>query len=219
MRLATFKHDHGSWSVPWLPALDSEQTLVLVFSSPDRGDDPLPFADLRRAYPRSYVVGCSAAGELHGLPISGDALVVAVAELEWSRLRSARSEAMVSAEAAEAIARELAAPDLRGLFVIDGRSEDDPRLAAELATRLPSTVPISRVHAAASGRDGRSFIVTGGVCRDGGIVAIGLYGSAIELRATNLQQIEQERLAPTLIGDALTIHLDANVAATLLAES
>ncbi|HTN84991.1 MAG TPA: FIST N-terminal domain-containing protein, partial [Sorangium sp.] len=71
MILETFHYDRDSrkWSVRVMPVLDSDRTLVLVFGAPEFLDDPGAIRELRRAYPRSHMVGCSSAGEIAGTSV------------------------------------------------------------------------------------------------------------------------------------------------------
>ena len=65
MHLETLKYDPQSgWSITPFPALDSENTLVLIFGAPSFAADAAPIRELRRAYPRSHFQGCSTSGEI-----------------------------------------------------------------------------------------------------------------------------------------------------------
>lgn len=65
VKLETFVYKRRSgWSVAALPALDSDQTVVLVFGAPSFRQTPEPIQALIRAYPRSHIIGCSSSGEI-----------------------------------------------------------------------------------------------------------------------------------------------------------
>jgi hypothetical protein len=75
VKLSTFSVESArGWSVEAFPALDSPQTLVVVFGGASFLDTPGPLDDLVAAYPSSVVVGCSSAGEIFGDRISDDSL-------------------------------------------------------------------------------------------------------------------------------------------------
>src|SRR5262245_32318331 len=63
---------------PALPAeLDSEQTLIVAFGASDYLDDARPFDELRAAFPKSHVIGCSSAGEIAENRVHDGTVVVA----------------------------------------------------------------------------------------------------------------------------------------------
>src|SRR5215813_838873 len=109
----------SNWSVPQLPDLDSERSLVIAFGSRAVGDVPEVFASLARAFPRSQIIGCSTAGEISGSAISDDTLVVAATRFDSTELRM-RATPITSAKdsfsAGATLAKELAAPGLRAVF-------------------------------------------------------------------------------------------------------
>ncbi|HZN92194.1 MAG TPA: FIST N-terminal domain-containing protein, partial [Myxococcales bacterium] len=82
MRLETITYDaaKGAWSVPGFPqALDSDRTLVVAFGAPELIDQPQPMRELKSAFPRAKLVGCSSAGEIAGTSVRDRSLSVAVA--------------------------------------------------------------------------------------------------------------------------------------------
>src|SRR6266542_1448566 len=90
MKIQTFTHgpDVG-WSVALPAELDSEGTLVVVFGAPEYADAPAPLEELVAAFPKSAIVGCSSAGEIHGYTVAERTLVVAVAQFERTELEIA----------------------------------------------------------------------------------------------------------------------------------
>src|SRR3989338_566341 len=94
MKISSLAWDVKSrkWSVPSLPALDSERTLVLAFGAPEIIDQSEAFAELSRAYPRSHVIGCASAGEIHGTTIRDGSLSVSVARFDKTKLETASLE-------------------------------------------------------------------------------------------------------------------------------
>src|SRR5262249_19848255 len=89
MKLHTLSHTKSGGSQPWLPAPDSEQTLVLVFAAPGFDEEGTALEELRRAYPRATFVGGSTSGEILGTSVRDGTLVAAVARFEETRLRAA----------------------------------------------------------------------------------------------------------------------------------
>src|SRR4051812_33840383 len=78
--------DTKAWSVPSLPAVDSTRTLVLAFGAPEIAQDPSSLGALSRAYPKSIVVGCSSAGEIHGTTVRDRSISVTATKFDRTDL-------------------------------------------------------------------------------------------------------------------------------------
>ncbi len=165
------------------PALDSPQTLVVVFGGASFLDTPGPLDDLVAAYPSSVVVGCSSAGEIFGDRISDDSLSVAVARFEHGSLRQARADVekdVSSSVAGEALARQLIGPDLRAVFVLsDGLSVNGTELLAGIHRAVDASVAVTGGLAGDGSRFKRTWVLSGGKPSSGVVVAVGLYGKSI----------------------------------------
>src|SRR6476659_434523 len=89
MKLETFTYKKGSgWSVGTLPALDSNQTVVIVFGAPGFRDTQEPIQTLINAYPNSHIIGCSSSGEIFDIEVNDDSLSVSVVRFEHTRIAS-----------------------------------------------------------------------------------------------------------------------------------
>ena len=83
MKTETFYYTtEEGWSVKNFPALDSEQTLVLIFAAPEIINDPTPLKEIAQHYPKSKIIGCSSAGEIIGSHIMDKSIAVAVTQFE-----------------------------------------------------------------------------------------------------------------------------------------
>ncbi|HEY8209193.1 MAG TPA: FIST N-terminal domain-containing protein, partial [Myxococcaceae bacterium] len=124
MRVETITYDasKGAWSLPDFPhALDSDRTLVVAFGAPELIEKPQPLKDLKAAFPRAKVVGCSSAGEIAGTSVRDHSLSVAVAKFDHTDLQVASLEVTSSAQsftAGQSLAKQLARPGLRAVFVL-----------------------------------------------------------------------------------------------------
>ncbi|MGB5260738.1 MAG: FIST N-terminal domain-containing protein, partial [Gammaproteobacteria bacterium] len=101
MQTFTFSNDSG-WSVETFPAVDAEQTLVLIFGASGFLEDPGPVADLAQAFPSSIITGCSTSGEIFGTEISDGSLAVAVVSFGESQLKLAMTVVNDSSESCAA---------------------------------------------------------------------------------------------------------------------
>jgi len=180
MKTETFNYsDARGWSGPF-PALDSEQTLVLVFGASRYIENPAPVRELLAAFPRSHVVGCSTSGEISGGQVADDSLVVAVTRFERTRVRSTWATVQSAEESfrtGEALARALAGDELKAVLVLsDGLHVNGSELVRGLNASLPDAV----VATGGLAGDGHRFKRTWVVGRDGveshRVCAVGLYG-------------------------------------------
>lgn len=175
------------WSAP-LPDWDSPSTVVFVFGAPDIGLDASlrgALKELREAYPRSHLVGCSTAGEIQGASIHDGTLSVAIAAFEGTTLRDAIAPVPSSAEsfaAGEAIAHALRGPDLRSVVVFsDGLRVNGSELIRGLNAALPSSVVVTGGLAGDGARFKRTWVLKQGVPVDGYVSAIGFYGDRVRV--------------------------------------
>ncbi len=125
MHLTRFSYARASarWSVDPLPALDSPATLVIAFGAAELRDDDRPFADLRRAFPRSVVIGCSTAGEIDGARGVDDSITAAAIRFEHTRVVLAKARlptVQASFQAGTELADQLrrGGDDLRAVLVV-----------------------------------------------------------------------------------------------------
>lgn len=185
MQLTTLSYSTATgWSED-LPEMDSEQTLVVAFGSPEFGTDTRPFDDLRRAFPHSRIVGCSTAGEIIGTDLRDGSVVVAAARFGSSTLRAASASvgaAEGSFAAGQDIARQLADPSLRGVLVLsDGLTVNGSELVRGLNAVLPPTVVITGGLAADGDRFGATWVLDDGVPARGIVRGVGFYGADLRL--------------------------------------
>jgi hypothetical protein len=178
-------HTNGGWSAPLPEPMDSEQTLVLAFAAPELADDPRPFAELRAAFPRSVVIGCSTSGEIAGAQVNDGSISVAVARFEHTRLRRACTPVVGAADSHAAgvrLAEQLAADDLRAVFVLsDGLGVNGTPLVAGLAEGVGAGVAITGGLAGDGSRFARTWVLAGDRPHSGSICAVGFYGERLRV--------------------------------------
>ena len=187
MHIDTFVFERASgWSVTPLPSMDpTKQTLVLVFGAPSYVDEPAAIEQLMAAYPGATIAGCSTSGEIYGTQILDESLSVAVAQLEKTGLRAASTHvAGLSASfgAGADLATQLAGEGLRAVFVLsDGVSVNGSDLLRGLHSVLDSSVVVTGGLAGDGSRFQRTWVLADGKPREKMVVAIGLYGDAIQV--------------------------------------
>lgn len=186
MQLETFRYtSHGGWDRQPNPALDSPDTLVLVFGPADLTPLTTGLATLRACYPSAVWGGASTAGEILDRNVDDDTLTVAVARFAGTRLRTVthtfqRTEE--SREAASTIARQLDGDDLRGVLVFaDGLNVNGSELARGFSSALPEGVVVTGGLAGDGSRFQQTWVLGEQAPRAHAIVAIGFYGPHIGL--------------------------------------
>ncbi|MDY7020516.1 MAG: FIST N-terminal domain-containing protein [Cyanobacteriota bacterium] len=197
MKLETFFwHPQKGWSVPALPSLDSEQTLVLLFGTVELLHDPKPIKDLKQAYSQSHLIGCSTAGEILGTYLFECTLCVGVVQFEETQLRSAncsvdldlRTSSAKSYHAGRTLATQLKHPDLKGIFILaDGLQINGSELLRGLNTILNPSSKQEQIPTITGGLAAdyhqfqQTWVLADGIPRQGNIAAVGFYGNQIQI--------------------------------------
>lgn len=175
-------HGRGGWSTQ-PPALDSPRTLVVAFAAPEFGRNPAPLDELRKAYPTSAIIGCSSAGEIHGVRLHDQSIAVGVMRFDRTRLLQASEsvpDMSASRRVGAALGRQLADPELRGVFVLsDGLRINGSELVRGLADVLPAHVILTGGLAGDGSRFAETWVLDRSGQRPGVVSAIGFAGSDI----------------------------------------
>ena len=183
-----------SWSsqTGWSPALPAEITgwkvdLILYFGATEilLASDPVPVRELRAAHPLAVCAGCSTAGEIRGNTVSDGTLVALLIGFDRTPVRGACvhvTSADDSETAGALLGRQLAAPDLRHVFVLsDGLLVNGSRLTASLRALLPAGVHATGGLAGDGPRFQHTAAGLGENLGPGHVVAVGFYGDAIRV--------------------------------------
>jgi hypothetical protein len=184
MQVETIRFDSlEGWSSSF-PMLDSEQSLVLVFGAPEYADNKRPIEELRLAYPKATLLGCSTAGEILGASIHDKSLVAAVIRFDATKVAYASApvdSASASKDAGAAVARALAQPSLRAVLVFsDGISVNGSELLRGFREEI-GDVPVSGGLAGDGDRFRHTWVLTSGAPAAAHVAAVGLYGDHVRL--------------------------------------
>ena len=184
MELATFRYQQGAWSQSF-PDLDSTNTLVIAFAAPMFHDKPELFEALKKAYPKSTLIGCSTSGEIDQTRIRDESVTVAAARFGATRVKSAATKLTGASESFDAgarIADELKADDLRAVIVLsEGLKVNGSELVRGINSRLPDNVVVTGGLAGDGDKFGRTWVMTNGKVETNGVVAVGLYGNKVKI--------------------------------------
>jgi hypothetical protein len=187
MKLFTLSHEKTGWNQPWLPALDSPETLVVAFGTARLDEEGTALEELRRSYPRSAMVGCSTSGEIFGTKVRDDSLVVAVARFEKTRIQTACHKVTGikdSREAGTELAKKLAAPDLRGVLLLaDGLHVNGSDLVQGLSESLPHQAVVVGGLAGDGDRYHSTWVLVNRHPRPNNVCAVGFYGDSVRIHS------------------------------------
>ncbi|MEZ4629748.1 MAG: FIST N-terminal domain-containing protein [Deinococcales bacterium] len=178
--------------MPWqdnLPDLDSEKTLVLIFAAPEYRQRPEIFQQIKKHFSKSYILGCSSAGEIFQDTLSDSSLGLAALRFKHSELASAYAHvdsAEDSFQAGQFLALKLNTPQegkrLKGIFLLsDGLSVNGSELVRGLKSTLGSDVVIAGGLAGDGGSFKSTWLIVDGELRDNMVTAVGFYGEQLEL--------------------------------------
>ncbi|MCC7486290.1 MAG: FIST C-terminal domain-containing protein [Burkholderiales bacterium] len=185
MDCRTYIHTRAGWSEEPDDALDSEQTLVVLFGASGLIDAPGPVERVIETFPRAAIMGCSSAGEIHGARIYDGSLAVGIARFRDAALRAAcaRIEGPGKSRAAGAdIARRLDRPDLRAVLILsDGLQVNGSELVRGVNSVLPPSVAVTGGLAGDGDRFQRTWVIAGRRLAPGYVSAVGLYGEGVRV--------------------------------------
>jgi hypothetical protein len=176
-----FQNKKGWVNLSQKAEVDSEQTLILAFCSPQFRDNPAVFAELSSFFPKAIIVGCSTSGEIFGeqifdLTISCTAIRFESASLKQS-FQTIENPSQ-SFDAGKTLAKALQKSDLRSIIVLsDGLLTNGSHLADGLNSVIDSKkVSISGGLAGDGNLFQSTWILHSGKVQSNTIVGVGLYG-------------------------------------------
>lgn len=185
MKLETLQITDDNYSDYTLPALDSENTLVLIFGHPDLINKPGIIADIAQQYPKSHILGCSTSGEIFADKVFDSSLSIAVMQFEKTKLKStftAIDSVENSFNAGVEVTKELFDPSLNHVFVLSGGLDiNGSELVNGINSQLPDNVMTTGGLASDGTRLSRPWIIREGQIVEGWVSAVGFYGDHIQI--------------------------------------
>ncbi len=166
-------------------ALDSSQTLVLVFGSSDIGKISEPLEYIKNSFKNSVIIGASSAGEILMDELEEDSLVVAVLKFVNTTVRLS-TEYIESAEdsflVGQNISSSLSDNDLKAIFVLsDGLNVNGSQLTSGINSTLnPGTIVTGGLGGDCD-RFESTWVVIDGEAKSNYVTAVGLYGENIHI--------------------------------------
>ena len=176
------KRKNRGWDAP-LPIGDAQVNLVLAFGSAGALADVAAARELQTAFPDAVVVGCTTAGEIAGVEVLDEELVIAALGFAHSRIVAAVEEIASPADSKAVgarLAKKLSLAGLRHVIILsDGLNVNGSALVAGAVENLPKDISITGGLAADGARFEKTAIMFGSEVRSGIVVAIGFYGEQL----------------------------------------
>jgi hypothetical protein len=180
-----FFTNENAWSVPALPDVDSDKTLILLFAAPEYFEYREPFDQIKQQYPNSKVIGCSSAGEILQTSVADESIVAAAVQFEQTRLKTAAAPVATSKDsynAGRSVAENLNTDDLKGIFILSpGTDINGSDLIKGVHSIIPGHIPVTGGLAGDGGRFERTWTILDGEIRTDQVVALGFYGDHIRI--------------------------------------
>ena len=178
----TFTQDNG-WSAPF-PKVDSARTLIVVFAADCFFNDPTHLNELKRAFPKSSLVGSSANRTMNDGDLLEDSISVGIIKFQSSEIKftCVDVEDFASSESAgRKIADDLNHPKLTGVLLFsDGINTEATDLVRGIQEVLPAGIPIAG--GLAADKDFKeTWVNANGELRTKAACAVGLVGDKVEM--------------------------------------
>lgn len=183
LKTLQFTKDKG-WSSE-IPDLDSENTLIIIFSAPEYIQCPAPIKELAEHYPNSKIIGCSSAGEIVAGLIKDHSLSVAIIKFEKTSIKETSvtiADVSHSFNSGKDISSALNQENLRGIFVLaEGLNINGSELVRGLNEINKEDIVITGGLAGDGDQFKQTWIIVDGKIVTNSIVAIGFYGDNIRM--------------------------------------
>ena len=177
--------ENTGWNVKKFPALDSEQTLVLIFAAPHFWHNQQPIHELRQFYKHAKMIGCSSAGEIFGSHIYDKSLSVVVVRFERTTLKLVKAEVHDGEDsfaAGQRITRQLHNDDLCSIFVLSGGLKVNGTDLVNGLNSMSDSTPLITGGLAGDGSDFlHTWTIFNGELSTDEVVALGFYSKHLKV--------------------------------------
>ncbi|MFK7960895.1 MAG: FIST signal transduction protein [Phycisphaerales bacterium] len=183
VRSITYTEASGWSDMP--SELDSDRTLLTVFSAHGLESTPGALNILKDAFPNSHAIGCSTSGEIDGAELNDESISVGIMQFQHTDLTTVSAPVRSrddSERAGRHLGEQLVRPGLQAIFVIaDGHETNGTALTRGLRESVSPDVIITGGMAGDGTRFGRTWVLLNGKPTTGFATAIGLYGDRLNV--------------------------------------
>jgi hypothetical protein len=159
--------------------------LVFVFAGTALIRNSAKRGEIRQAYPKARIMGCSTAGEIHGTQVTDDSMVVTAIRFERATLAAARiriRDEQNSIQLGERLARLLKPGGLRHVFVLsNGLKVNGSDLVRGLTSQLPPDVATTGGLAGDGARFQDTPVLWDDEAEPDTVAVLGLYGAGLKV--------------------------------------
>ncbi len=165
--------------------LGSSAQLVLVFSGSSALKNTEVFNTINSAYPQSEILGCTTAGEIHGVEVTDDTVVVTAIHFEHTTVKGTHThiEAIEeSYDAGKRLAGNLDKEGLSHVFVLsDGLKVNGSELVKGLNDHLPEEISVTGGLSGDGARFEETYVLYNDKPTRDTIAVIGFYGDRLKV--------------------------------------
>lgn len=179
LEIIQFKKGSG-WSANPTSDMDSENTLILNFFSPEYNNNIEPFQQLRKLFPKSIIAGCSTSGEIHDNGVYDESISTAILRFEKSDIEVVTFDITNTSQSfliGKSIAESVKRDDLKAVFILsDGLLVNGSSLTQGIRSILDNDVVITG-GLAGDGSDFKStYVLKDGLPTTQCVSAVAFYG-------------------------------------------
>jgi hypothetical protein len=184
------KQRHWTKSNGWDQQGSIDADLVFIFGETSALKEKGVFEEIRRAYPKSHLIGCSTAGEIQGARVFDDSVTTTAIKFANTKVESANlrlSSCKDSFEAGQKLAKLIPHDGLAHVIVFSvGLGVNGSELVKGLTSIFPPQTAVTGGLAGDKDRFHETLVISNGPPSGDMIGIIGLYGSRIKTGSASL---------------------------------
>jgi hypothetical protein len=187
MKISQQHYNAATWKSDFMtPGFDAQKAgLLLVFGAPDLITNPGIFDYLKGRFPNASIVSSSTAGEISNDEVHDNSIVVTAIQFEKTKIKCSVTNInkhLNSHETGKHLMNDLLSDDLSAVFIIsDGTYINGSELVAGFNENNRKNVSVTGGLAGDGARFSKTFVGLNRVPEQGVIVAVGFYGSNLEI--------------------------------------
>lgn len=185
MQIETNLYKDGKWQNELNAKLDSENTLIVAFSTSHFQEIENGFRELSKTFPNALITGCSTTGEIYQDKIFDGTLAIAIAKFEKTQIIAhyAQVESIESSyDAGVALASSFKKEGLKSLYLLsDGLGLNGSELVKGLNHVFTKDVIVTGGMASDNGQFEKTWIFVNREPKSNYASAIGFYGKHLEV--------------------------------------
>lgn len=175
----------GGWEPEPPGELGESAQLVLLFGSTLILKEQKCFREIKDAYPKAHLFGCSTAGEICGTQVTDDSLIATAINFEFTQLKGSQiklNEVENSFQAGDRLARSLDKEELVHVLVLsDGLKVNGSDLVNGLMRNLPDGITVTGGLSGDGERFKETLVFWDRPPESSVIAVLGLYGNRLKV--------------------------------------